>query len=332
MERIEQRNHIPINKYLKNSATYIMFIVLFIVCAVLSDTFFSWLNIGNLLRQNSALVWVPMAMLMVIISGGIDLSAGSLIGLSSVTVATFLGTMGWGTAPSIIVTLLMCGAVGAVSGLLIAYLKLPAFITTLAMAQIANGIALYICHGAPVQMQGAAYSIKWIGTLRVPSASGGFGEVLSFLALILVVIAVVIWFVLKYTSFGRTLFSIGSNENAVRLAGINVRRLQFSVYALSGLFCGVAGIIGASRTNSGTYSAGAGWELDAIAACVIGGASLAGGTGSVPKVIIGVFVLALIGNIMNLLAIPAYPQNIIKGAIIIVAVLSQTKGIFSRKG
>ena len=330
MEKVEIKKHMTVKRFMKNSTTYIMFVVLFIICWLLSDTFGSWSNIGNLIRQNSALVWVSMGMLMVIISGGIDLSAGSLVGLSSVTVATFLSVLKWGAFPSIILTILVCCAVGAISGVLVAYMRMPPFITTLAMAQVANGISLYICRGAPVQMQDAPASIKWIAILRIPGQNGGFSELLSFLTLLLVIIAVVIWFVLKYTSFGRTLYAIGSNENAVRLAGIDLRIQKFLVYVLSGLFCGVAGIIGASRTNSGTYSAGSGWELTAIAACVIGGANLAGGSGSVSKVIVGVFVLALIGNIMNLLAIPAYPQSIIKGVIIIAAVLSQTRGAFRR--
>lgn len=131
------------------------------------------------------------------------------------------------------------------------------------------------------------------------------------------------WFIIKYTSFGRIVIAIGSNEDAVRLAGIRTKWYKLAVYAISGLCSGMAGIVAASRTAIGTPIIGEGLELDAIAACVIGGASLSGGRGSVLKTVVGVFVLAFISNIMNLLAIPAYPQDIIKGVIIILSVLMQ---------
>jgi ribose transport system permease protein len=200
------------------------------------------------------------------------------------------------------------------------------FVASLAMMTMARGLVLFVANGAPIMLP--ENSIEWISTYKIvaatPEMAATIGEVTPLLGAFLAAVVVIMWFVMKYTSFGRLVYGIGSNEMAVRLAGINVRRIKMSVYLISGLLCGIAGVLSATRSKVGAPVLGQGWELDAIASCVIGGASLAGGKGTPVKALVGVFVLALIGNIMNLLAVPSYPQDIIKGAIIIIAVLLQT--------
>jgi ribose transport system permease protein len=204
----------------------------------------------------------------------------------------------------------MCGAV---SGYLVAARRMAPFIATLAMMTIARGFAFIISKGSPIIIAdprlnhfGSAY---WLG---VPAP-----------VFVMIVIFGLVAFLLKYTVFGRMVTAIGSNEPAVRLAGVRTGWYKFGVYCISGAFCAVAGIISTSRTGVGSPIVGAGIELDAIAAVVVGGASLSGGKGTAFNTLLGVLILGTIGNIMNLMNIPGYPQQVIKGAIIICAVLLQ---------
>lgn len=171
-----------------------------------------------------------------------------------------------------------------------------------------------ISNGSPIMTP--VDSISVLGTAKIFSW-------LTWLAVIAVVIVVAAWFVTNYLSFGRITIAIGSNEEAVHLAGINTMPVKMATYAISGFCSAIGGIIACSRTGIGSPAVGNGLELDCIAACVIGGASLSGGVGSPVKTVVGVLILALIGNIMNLLAVPSYPQDVIKGIIIIFAVLLQ---------
>jgi len=316
-----------IGKFLLENNTYVMFICLFIACSLLSKDFFSWRNIGNLIRQNSAYTFMVMGMLFVIITGGIDLSVGAMVALGSVGSAYVLTNLGLPVFLAFILPLALTTILGLVTGLLVSYAKMASFVASLAMMTMARGLALVIANGSPIIVPKG--SIEQIATIKLisatPELTKTLGEITPLLGLFILIIVLVFWFIQKYTSYGRIILAIGSNETAVRLAGINVRAMKTSVYAISGLCSGFAGIIAATRTQVGAPVAGMGWELDAIAACVIGGASLSGGSGTAFKALVGVFVLALIGNIMNLLAIPSYPQDIIKGAIIIFAVLLQTK-------
>lgn len=302
-----------IGKILLNNNTYIMLLLLLIICAIISPDFFTVQNITNLVRQYSGTTIVCMGMLFVILTGGIDLSVGSIMALGSVMVAFSLTTKDMGMAAAIIIPM-VCGlCCGAITGFFVAFTNMAPFVASLAMMTIARGMAYVVSNGQPVQTP--QNTIGVLGTARLGA--------IPWLAIIALVIVLLFWFILRYTSFGRIVIAIGSNETSVRLAGIRTKWYKLAVYAISGVCSGIAGIIASSRTAIGTPIIGSGLELDAIAACVIGGASLSGGRGSVLKTVVGVFVLAFISNIMNLLAVPAYPQDIIKGAIIIVAVLLQ---------
>ena len=292
-------------------STIFVFIFMVIISTLLSDVFLTERNIFNLLRQVSGLGIVSMGMLLVILTGGIDLSVGSIAALSSVIVATLLGDMA--LLPALLLTFGACILVGSVSGFLVANRNMAPFVATLALMTVARGLAFMISKGAPIMTSDdtlAAFgSTYW---LSIP---------LPVFAMLLVFIITAL--VLRFTAFGRIVTATGSNETAVRLAGIRVSYYKFAVYAICGLFCAIAGVISTSRTGVGSPIVGSGMELDAIAAVVIGGASLSGGRGSAVNTLLGVLILGMIGNIMNLMNVPGYPQQVIQGLIIIVAVLIQ---------
>ncbi len=304
-----------ISYFLKKFNTVVIFIVAVVICIIISPDFFNVTNIMNIGRQYSGLIIVCMGLLFVILSGGIDLSVGALVAMGSVLVATFLSVLGMGVFESGALTFVLIGLCGLLTGVLVSYAKMAPFIATLAMMTIGRGIAMVVANGSPIPLPKDASTLEWL------SNDIGYVPILVIFAIIVVVF---FWFIQKYTTFGRIIMAIGSNETAVRLAGIRVKLYKTSTYIISAACCALAGILLTSRTAIGSPNLGNGMELDAIAACVFGGASLSGGEGSPGKTVIGVLILALIGNIMNLLAVPSYPQDIIKGAIIILSVLLQT--------
>ena len=310
---------------LKKGSTYIIFLAAVLICVAISPDFFTLTNITNIGRQYAGLIIVAMGMLYVILTGGIDLSVGSIVALGSVLVSTCL-VAGMPLATSMLVAILGGLICGLITGILVAYAKMAAFIASMAMMTMARGVAFVISNGSPIPTP--KDSIIWLGQGAVGATVAEEGAAamggLPYLVIIAIIVVVVFWFVQNYTAFGRIIIAIGSNETAVRLAGIRVKLYKTGVYVISGLCCALAGILLCSRTAIGSPVVGQSMELDAIAACVIGGASLAGGEGSAVKAVIGVLILALIGNIMNLLAVPSYPQDIIKGIIIVASVLLQT--------
>ncbi len=304
-----------VSGFLKKYNTFVIFVVAVVICILISPDFFNVTNIMNIGRQYSGLIIVCMGLLFVILSGGIDLSVGALAAMGSVLVSTFLSVFGFGVFESVALTFILIGLCGLLTGVLVAYARMAPFIATLAMMTIGRGIAMVVANGSPIPLPKDHETISWL------SSDLGYIPILVIFA---VVVVVFFWFLQKYTTYGRIIMAIGSNETAVRLAGIRVKLYKTSVYVISSLCCALGGILLCSRTSIGSPVVGTGMELDAIAACVIGGASLSGGEGSPVKTVIGVLILALIGNIMNLLAVPSYPQDIIKGAIIILSVLLQT--------
>jgi ribose transport system permease protein len=301
-----------INFLLKYNTLFI-FVVLLIASSIASEAFFTERNIFNLLRQMAGIGIVSMGMLLVILTGGIDLSVGSMMALASVLSAHFLFSM---PLPlSILLTILAGVALGSVSGFLVSNRRMAPFVVTLAMMTIARGLAYIISKGAPILLPESGRSLRDFGSayfLHVPEP-----VILMFLVFITILL------VLKYTAFGRLVIAIGSNETAVLLSGVRVWVYKFFVYSISGGLATLAGIISTSRTGVGSPIVGLGLELDAIAAVVIGGARLSGGKGTALNTLLGIFILGMIGNIMNLKNVPAYPQQVIKGLIIIFAVLLQ---------
>lgn len=301
-----------VNTLLKYNTVFI-FVVLLVVSSAASDAFFTERNIFNLLRQVSGVGIVSMGMLLVILTGGIDLSVGSVLAIASVLSAYLLSSM---SLPfSLILTVAVGIGLGGVSGYLVAVRRVAPFVATLAMMTIARGLAYIISKGAPILLTESGGRLKEFGVgylFRVPLP-----------VILMFAVFCAIYLILKYTVFGRLVIAIGSNETAVTLSGIRVWIYKFMVYSIAGGLAAIAGIISTSRTGVGSPIVGAGLELDAIAAVVIGGASLRGGKGTAFNTLLGIFILGMIGNIMNLENVPAYPQQVIKGLIIIFAVLLQ---------
>lgn len=298
--------------FIADNSTIVVFLFMLIAAAFLSDRFYSAENITNVLRQSVPLGLISLGMLYVILTGGIDLSVGSIIALVSVVVALLIPSTGLPLA--IICGVISATIVGSISGGLVAYFKIAPFIATLAMMTIARGLALIISKGQPI----------FVDDMSFVNFGSGYFFGLPLPVYVLIGFSILAHFIYKRTSFGRLVISIGSNELATRFAGIRVERFKFSVYALSGMACGVAGVIAATRTGVGSPVLALGFELDAIAAVVVGGASLAGGRGTVLNTIIGVLILSVISNLMNLMNISGYLQQVVKGVIIILAVVLES--------
>jgi ribose transport system permease protein len=288
-------------------------VILLVAAHFMSPSFLSQRNLLNVLRQVSGTGVMAVGMLFVILTAGIDLSVGSIAALASVMTAVFLSEHG--VAPSVGMVLLVGAACGLVSGVLVAYVRLPAFVMTLAMMTIARGLSLIISKGQPIIVDAEVSLVATFGS--------GFSFGFPNPVLLMFAVYLAGGLVLAFTRFGRLIKAIGSNGEAVRLSGIRVPRYLVAVYVICGTLAGLAGVISTSRTGVGSATVGVGAELQTIAAVVIGGASLMGGRGGVINTLIGVVVLGIINNIMNLAGVPGYHQEVVMGVIIVVAVLLQ---------
>jgi ribose transport system permease protein len=294
----------------------ILFVVLVVFTATTSDVFFTQRNLSNLLRQIVPNGLISLGMLIVILTGGIDLSVGSVVALAGILAAGLQHDMPLVVA--ILLALLAGVAAGAANGVLVARFKLAPFIVTLATLGAIRGI-VYVYSDTPQSPTNPAFR-KILG-----GSVGGFVGPVAVAAVIMVACYPIIWLFLNRTPAGRAIYAIGGNEEAVRLAGIKVDRQIVVSYILSGLFSAMAGVLLAARLGIAQPSLGSGYELDAIAAAVIGGAILGGGGGSVVGTFGGVLVLGLINNLLNLYNVQSYYQQILKGPIILFAVLARRK-------
>lgn len=316
MDRLKNKG---IKRIILDNIIVVFLAVMFIASTIATKDFMTDFNLTNLLRQHAAPTIMALGMLMVILTGGIDLSIGSIVAVTNVVCALLIVKNEVNPLLAIAAAIgigLLCGMV---SGYLIAYRKVAPFIATLAMMSIASSFSFILSEGTNVAIRNES----WVrfGSMYLFQRPGVLG--LPIQAFVMLVFIIIMFFVLNFTSYGRLVTAIGSNEEAVRLSGIRVSIIKFSTYCISGVFSAIGSILILTRSAVGTGRIGSGYELNAIAAVVIGGASLSGGRGTVLKTVAGVFVLALIGNIMNLLNIPSYPQDVIKGVIIIIAVLFQ---------
>ncbi len=297
---------------------YGILIALFVICIILSIAtpyFFTAQNLIIVLRQVSINGILAIGVTFVIIAGGIDLSLGSVIALTGVIAASFAHP---DTYPLIVPLLLalLCGvAIGAINGLTITIGKVAPFIVTLGMMTIARGLALVLSNGRPVT--NLSPSFNFIG--------GGDWLHIPVPILLFVLVILISSVILKYTRIGRYVYAVGGNENAARASGIRVSRVKLFAYIMCSGLAALAGIVLASRITTGQPNAGIAYELDAIAAVVIGGTSLLGGRGSVMGTVIGVLIIGVINNGLDLLNVSSYYQQIIKGIIIVGAVLLDRK-------
>lgn len=292
-----------------------LFWVLVALCAVAIYLSPSFLQVGNLMnvgRQIALFGIVSIGMTFVILTRGIDLSVGSIVGVVAVTSAMLLSS-GMPIPVVIVLALLMGAAFGAINGLGVVVFRMPPFIMTLGTLVMGRGIAMTIANGEPQNLGDATDAFYFLG--------GGFLLGVPVPIWIFAGVALIAFIVLRSTAFGRQIYAVGSNAEAARLAGIKVGAVLMSVYVISGVLASLTALITISRLTVGEPTAGTNLELEAIAIVVIGGTSLFGGEGSIIGTVIGAAIIAVIANILNLLGISPFTQQIVKGAIIIAAVM-----------
>jgi ribose transport system permease protein len=296
---------------IQRQGALVVLVILLAVGGLMFRTFLTTYTLGNLAVQASFLAMIALGMTLVIISGGIDLSVGSVYALSGVLAA--YGSTRWGLAGALILPLLVSGVIGLIQGTLIARLRMAPFIVTLCGLLFARGLLqLITSEGSTTYMVPAGSAFRWLGDGTV-----------------LVVIAVVAYLagglVLQRTPFGMRLFAVGGNEDAASLMGLPVARTKISVYVVSGLLAGCAGVMSAAQLGSGVTVIGVGLELNAIAAVVIGGTMLTGGSGAVSGTLAGVALLFVIQELINQLGrFNSNMQNVVSGAVLVVVVVLQT--------
>ena len=289
-------------------------ILLCIFLSVATDTFMSARNLLNVLDQITVLGIMAVGMTMVILIGGIDLAVGSVMALTMMVMGYAANQVGLPLPVGILLALGVAALTGAISGLLITALGVPAFIATLAMMSVARGLANMITDGQ--QIVGFP---SWFSLLAY-TRYGGF---LTLTVAVMLVVFILGWIYLRYTSGGRSLYAIGGNQEVARLAGINVNLYTVGVYVVSGLLAGLAGVVLAMRLDSVQPTAGVSYELDTIAAVVIGGTSLSGGKGGILGTIIGVLIIGVLRNGLNLLGVSPFTQAVVIGVVIALAVAAE---------
>ena len=294
--------------FVSDNGALVGLLVLCLAMFIATPDFLTPNNLLNVGIQVAVVAILAFGQTFVIVTAGIDLSVGSVAALSAM-VAAFTG-QSWGMPPlvALLFGLLTGLAAGMLSGAATAYGKLPPFIATLAMLSVARGLTLVVSNGIPIPTSSV---VTWLG--------GSVGPI-PMPVVVMLVMGAIGWFILNRLSIGRAMYAVGGNLEAARLSGIPVKRVLVTVYALSGIFAAVAGLVLSGRLASAQPQAATGYELDAIAAVVIGGASLAGGVGKISGTLIGALVLAVIRNGLNLLNVSAFWQQVIIGLVIAVAV------------
>ena len=315
MEKVKNKKKIQMRDFYEKYGIMIVFVLELVLCAFLSDRFVSTGNILNILRQIALTGILAIGMTFVCITGGIDLSVGAIIAMVTVFTAAMVEDTG-NIFLAILVGIAAGLAIGIINGVGIAYGKMPPFVMTLGTTSVARGIAYLFTNGMPISIKNRAFTALGNGML--------FGKI-PLAAIYFVVLLIIGWLLLSKTVFGRHVYSVGSNREATRLCGINVKRTLFAVYAMSGLLSGVAGVLYASQMGIGTPIAGEGYELTAISAVFVGGTSVSGGSGTMWGTFFGAAIIGVLNNIMNLTGVNTYLQMLLSGVIIIVAFLIRKK-------
>jgi ribose transport system permease protein len=310
---------------LKKSQSLIALFALCLVISLLSDKFLTSNNLWNVLRQISVNVCISVGMTLVVLMAGIDLSVGSVLAFSSAVCAGLLKNgisipsldlfIGFTVLGGILISLLIGLLMGLFNGWAITKFSLPPFVATLAMLTIARGATMLYTQGIPISNLGSSF--EFIG-------SGWFLGIPVPVWVSLVVVLVVV-FITKKTAFGRYIYAIGGNEKAAFLSGININNIKLAVYGIAGMMAAVGGVLVTSRLNSAQPNAGASYELDSIAAVVIGGTSLSGGLGTVTGTVIGATIIGVLNNGLVLLNVSPFWQQVVKGLVILLAVIIDKK-------
>jgi ribose/xylose/arabinose/galactoside ABC-type transport system permease subunit len=309
------RRGVDVRDFLARYGTFVALILLIIVAAVLSPRFLTPVNLMNVLRQTAIVGVLGIGMTFVILTAGIDLSVGAVLAVSAVLLAGNLESTG-NIELAMLAAVLAGMAIGLVNGLGVTLGRIQPFVMTLGMLGIARSIAFLYTGGQPIPVVDRQFLTLGIGYLwRVPIPS-----------IIFIAILIVAALVLHYTPFGRAVYAIGSNEEAARLSGIEVGRVKTMVYIISGFTAAIGAIMYCSQFASAPAIAGEGYELDAIAAVVVGGTSLFGGQGGVVGTFFGALIIGILSNVLNLMGVSPFAQPLAKGALIILAVLIVGRG------
>ncbi|OMG51189.1 ribose ABC transporter permease [Paenibacillus macerans] len=295
-----------------NIGIIFVLLVLCVILSIVSPVFLTTENLITVLRQVSNNVFLALGMTLVMILGGIDLSVGAIVAVSGTLTVGFMVNNGIPMPVAILLGILIGTLLGFFNGVIITQFKLPAFIVTLATMNIAQGIAYIYSGGRSARITNDAYT--QLGT----------GKLFGFLplpVLYMAILTVIFIVLLNKTKFGTNIFAIGGNREAARLSGVRIKKVEIAVYTLAGLLSALAGIVLSARMYSGQPSVGQGYEMDAIAACVLGGVSMAGGRGRISGTIFGVMIIGVVSNGLNLMGVSSFWQLLVKGLIILIAVL-----------
>ncbi|MCB7305583.1 ABC transporter permease [Bariatricus massiliensis] len=285
-------------------------LVLCVFLTFMSDSFLTQSNLMTLLRQMTNNVFLTLGVMMCIIIGGIDISVGSVFALGGTVAAGMIAHYNMPIAVSILIGLLAGAACGAFNGFFVSVVKVPAFIATMAMLNIARGISYLMTNAEPIRCTEKAFTKLGTGRLGI----------LPLPVIYAVVWIVIVWLFLNKTRMGRYVYAVGGNIEAAKFSGINIKVVQFTVHTISGFLAAWAGIVMAARMYSGQPAVASGWEMDAVAASALGGVSLMGGSGSVVSAMIGVMIIGVLKNGLNLMNVNSFWQLIIQGLVVLAAV------------
>jgi ribose/xylose/arabinose/galactoside ABC-type transport system permease subunit len=292
-------------------------IILIAVLSITSRSFLSVNNLMNVMRQTSMIAIIAVGIYFIMVGGGIDISVGSLVGLTGIVFSAGIVTLGWNPLLAALIALVIGGAAGAITGFTASYIGIPSFIATLGMMSVARGLTYVITNAYPVS--GLPQSIAFVGRGYVAywdSLNAG----IPWPVVIMIVVYIAASFVSQRTKFGRFVYAAGGNPEAAYLSGIKVKRTLLTTFVIGGVLSALSGIILVSRLASGQPNAGIGWEFEAITAAVIGGVSITGGQGKLVGVFFGAILMGLLTNGMTLLDVNSYYQQIIKGLVLVFAI------------
>lgn len=306
-------NNISVKEILSKYRSIIGLIIFSLIISLLNERFLTFSNISNVLRQTSINSIIAAGMTFVILTGGIDLSVGAILAICGAIAATLIQS-GMNAGLVILITLMFGAIIGIVNGTIVSKFKLQPFIVTLATMTIVRGATLVFTAGRPI-------STGYEANADIFSKIGnGYFLNIPIPIIIMALVFIVGNFILKNTVMGRHVHALGGNEEATKLSGINVDRVKMFVYGISGLLAALAGILITARLSSAQPTAGTGYELDAIAAVVLGGTSMTGGKGTILRTIIGALIIGILNNALNLMNVSSYYQLLAKGLVILIAV------------
>ena len=313
MNQNKNRTTNPIVGIVKNNVGILSVLVLLcVIVSIATSKFLKPNNLISVLRQISINAYIALGMTLIIILGHIDLSVGAIVAMSGTLTVGFIVTQGLPIPVAILLGILLGMVAGLISGMIVTYFRVPAFIITMAMMNVCSGVAYVYSGGQATRINDDFFSA--IGT-------GYLFNTIPLPVVYMIILIIVISFLLGKTKFGTYIYAIGGNREAARLSGVPIKKVEIAVFTISGVLSAFAGLVLCSRMYSGQPSVGSGYELDAIAACVLGGTSMSGGKGRISGTIFGAMVIGIISNGLNLIGVSSYWQLIVKGLIIACAVL-----------